>query len=80
MICDRVGLSFHTRDRKIEALRNLSFQSRPGEFLSIVGPSGAGKTTLLRILAGHLKPDTGIVSCPPTAKNILVRQEGGVPG
>jgi NitT/TauT family transport system ATP-binding protein len=78
MICDRVGLSFHTRDRKIEALRNLSFQSRPGEFLSIVGPSGAGKTTLLRILAGHLKPDTGIVSCPPTAKNILVRQEGGV--
>lgn len=34
------------------ALRDLSFDVRDGEFVSLLGPSGCGKSTALRILAG----------------------------
>jgi len=42
-----------------EVLKNVSFEVRDGEFLSILGPSGCGKTTLLRILIGLMEPDSG---------------------
>jgi molybdate transport system ATP-binding protein len=42
---------------------NLSVDTiiRQGEFITIYGPSGAGKTSVLRMLAGLLKPDSGII-------------------
>lgn len=78
MKCNGVGISFESRNKRVEALQGLSFETKPGEFLSIVGPSGAGKTTLLRMLAGHIAPDSGSVEQSGTGKTILVRQEGGV--
>ncbi|WP_423792659.1 ATP-binding cassette domain-containing protein [Methanocaldococcus indicus] len=42
-------------------LRDISFNIKEGEIVSIIGPSGVGKTVLLRILAGLELPDKGRV-------------------
>lgn len=42
------------------ALDEVSFSLAPGGCLSLFGPNGAGKTTLLRVLAGLLKPTSGV--------------------
>lgn len=41
------------------ALCDVCFDVKPGEFVSIIGPSGAGKTTLFRILNGIESADSG---------------------
>lgn len=46
-----------------EALRDVSFSVRPGEFTGIVGPSGCGKSTLLRIASKLSDPTGGQVDC-----------------
>jgi NitT/TauT family transport system ATP-binding protein len=46
----------------IEALREVTVDVRPGEFVSLVGPSGCGKSTLLKIVAGLLPPTSGRVT------------------
>ena len=45
----------------LEALRGITVDIRPGEFLSVLGPSGCGKTTLLRIVGGLAEPTSGTV-------------------
>ncbi len=41
------------------ALKDVSFQARPGEILGFLGPNGAGKTTTMRILTGYMPPTSG---------------------
>jgi len=43
---------------QVTAVRDVSLQVAPGEFVSVVGPSGCGKTTILNMIAGFL-PHTG---------------------
>lgn len=42
-----------------QALRDVSFQTVPGELLGIIGHTGSGKSTLIRHLNGLLRPSTG---------------------
>lgn len=44
---------------QVEALKNVSLDIRPGEFITLIGPSGCGKTTLMRLIAGLDKPQSG---------------------
>ncbi|MGI8558705.1 MAG: ABC transporter ATP-binding protein [Solirubrobacteraceae bacterium] len=48
-----------TRHERFEALRDVSFGVRDGEFFGIVGRNGSGKSTLLKCLAGIYRADEG---------------------
>lgn len=45
----------------INALDNVSFEIKSGEFVFLTGPSGAGKTTILKMILREVLPDTGTV-------------------
>lgn len=46
---------------KIIALKDVSFEIEPGEFISIVGQSGAGKSTLIKMLIAEEHPTSGTI-------------------
>jgi branched-chain amino acid transport system ATP-binding protein len=43
----------------VYALRDVTFQVKPGELRGIIGPNGAGKSTLFNLITGHLRPNAG---------------------
>jgi len=59
---DHVSKIYGTRTGPVDALADVSFTIRAGEFVSLLGPSGCGKSTLLRIIAGLETPTAGTVS------------------
>jgi NitT/TauT family transport system ATP-binding protein len=74
---------YESKERRVEAIGDLSFEVRQGDFTCVVGPSGAGKTTLLRCLAGLLAPTRGsirvnghAVTSPPEEMAIVFQEYG----
>ena len=53
---------FPTPEGEVRALDGISFDVRGGEFLSIVGPSGCGKSTLAMLIAGLMRPTSGVIA------------------
>ena len=53
---DSVGVSIRSISKRYgstEALKDITLNIEPGEFMSLLGPSGCGKTTLLRTIASY---------------------------
>jgi ABC-2 type transport system ATP-binding protein len=48
--------------KKVEAVRGVSFEVRPGEIFGVLGPNGAGKTTTIKMLLGLIFPSKGTLS------------------
>lgn len=57
-----IGKTYRSGKLEVPALRDVSFNVEPGEFVSIVGPSGSGKSTLFYVLGGLTSPTSGTLT------------------
>src|SRR5436190_6298403 len=56
------------------AIKDLSFEVRPGEVLGLLGPNGSGKSTTVKILTTLLRPTSGEVRLD--GRNVLADIQG----
>ena len=86
LICRDLCMTFlnATTGAKVEALKDINFELKEGEILTVLGPSGCGKTTLLNMIAGFITPTSGdlvLGDTPidgPGAERGMVFQQGAL--
>ena len=54
---------FTTKKGRFHALREINLDVAQGEFVTLIGHSGCGKSTLLNLIAGLIKPSSGVLLC-----------------
>ncbi len=55
---DNIFKSFES----VEAVKGVSFSTKPGEIFGLIGPNGAGKSTTIRMIMNIIAPDSGSIS------------------
>ena len=74
---------FGSGRRRLEVLKGIDLEIRPGELVAMMGPSGCGKSTLLNIIGGLLEADSGSIALgefsygtKPPSRVVNVRRRG----
>src|SRR3989338_3461146 len=57
--CKHISKIYKTGDVETQALKDVSFVIKDGEFVAIMGPSGSGKSTLMHIIVFLDTPTSG---------------------
>lgn len=52
---------YATKDKVAIAVKDVSFECKPGRIFSLLGPNGAGKTTTMRMLSTLFTPTSGTI-------------------
>jgi NitT/TauT family transport system ATP-binding protein len=72
--------------RRFDAVREISLDIEPGEFVTLLGPPGCGKSTILNAVAGFVTPDAGSISVdgvavsgPSAQRSAVFQQESLFP-
>lgn len=64
---EHASLVYQDHGKEVFAVRDVTLDVQPGEFLGILGPSGSGKSSLLYLLSGLKTPTSGAICYGGTA-------------
>lgn len=59
--CRGLAKHYGEGETRVDALKTVDLELRPGEVVGLVGPSGSGKTTLLNLVGCIVEPSAGIL-------------------
>ena len=69
VVVENLFVNFEGEQGDFQALQDISFSVKEGEFLTILGPSGCGKSTLIRTIAGFQLPKQDNPACRNRSAN-----------
>lgn len=72
---EKVSRNYKTGETVVRALKSVSMNIEPCEFLSIAGPSGSGKTTLLNLIGCIDSIDAGEIYIQDKAISTMNKEE-----
>ena len=75
LVLQDIRRTFVQGDRRLDVLRGVTLELRPGEIVALVGQSGSGKSTLLHIAGLLERPDGGDVVIDGRAAGKLADRE-----
>jgi len=52
---------FKPKYKKVNAVKNISFEVKKGEMIAFIGPNGAGKSTTIKMMTSILFPEKGTI-------------------
>lgn len=83
---ENVSKTYTGAQGDVKVVDDVSFSLGEGDFVSLIGPSGCGKTTMLQMLAGFVKPDSGMVTLngqpvqgPDSDRGVIFQEYGVFP-
>ena len=71
---NKLTKKYHTKEREIHAVKDLTLSIKDGEIISLVGPSGCGKSTILSIISGLDNDYSGTIIKRPNLKMAYMLQ------